>query len=125
MKSINKVLIVVHNRIVAFDIKNICERLGLLCSYGSPNTDLLICVKNNSAGLLIMDIIIGRDQNLLDEAEIICNSLKIPIIFFTTVPGHNIKKERLAGRCIFLTLPFIQEDLSNSINYLEKKYIYY
>jgi two-component SAPR family response regulator len=116
------ILIVENNKLIALDLKMICKDLGYECHSAAYNKDTLNRINALSPDLVLMDIKLDKTQNIIDEAERICDEFNIPIIFFTTAPRESYQNNRLQNRCLFQPIPFTTEEIVEAIEKIFKMF---
>ncbi len=114
------ILIVENNTLIALDLKMICKELGYNCQSAAYDKETLSKIDKLNPDLVLMDIKLDKKQNIIDEAERICDEFNIPIIFFTTAPRESYSNNRLQNRCLFQPIPFTTQDIIEAINKILK-----
>lgn len=114
------ILIVENNTLIALDLKMICKELGYNCQSAAYNKDTLSKIDTLNPDLVLMDIKLDKKQNIIDEAERICDEFNIPIVFFTTAPRESYRNNRLQNRCLFQPIPFTTQDIIEAIDKILK-----
>ncbi len=109
------ILVVENNSLIALDLKMICKELGHRCYSAAYNNETLAKISELNPDLVLMDIKLDKKQNIIDEAERICDDFRIPIIFFTTAPRESYQNSRLQNRCLFQPIPFTTEEIIEAI----------
>lgn len=109
------ILIVENNSLIALDLKMTCRELGYKCYSSEYNNNTLKEINVLNPDLVLMDIKLDKKQNIIDEAEKICDDFNIPIIFFTTAPRESYQKNRLHNRCLFQPIPFTTDEIVEAI----------
>ena len=120
--SQKSILIVENNKLIALDLKMICKELGYECYSAAYDKDTLNQINVINPDLVLMDIKLDKKQNIIDEAERICDEFKIPIIFFTTAPRQSYQNNRLQNRCLFQAVPFTTEEIIEAIEKIFKMF---
>ncbi len=114
------IFVVENNSLIALDLKTICKRLGHKCSSAVYNEDTLGKISELNPDLVLMDIKPDKKQDIINEAEKICDEFNIPIIFFTTSPRESYQNNRLHNRCLFQPIPFTTDEIVEAIEKLFK-----
>ena len=117
-----KILVVEDENIVALDIENRLKSLGFtvlpLISSGEEAVEKAYEYKPD---LILMDILLKGKINGIDAAKKIVGTLKIPIVYLTASTNREVLKRAMQiGRCIYITKPFKEKELENSIKVLLK-----
>jgi len=118
------ILVVENNSLIALDLKMICRELGHNCYSATYNNDTLTKISEVNPDLVLMDIKLDKKQNIIDEAERICDEFRIPIIFFTTAARDSYQNSRLQNRCLFQPIPFTTEEIIEAIEKLFRNFPY-
>jgi CheY-like chemotaxis protein len=117
-----KILVVEDENIVALDIENRLKSLGFtvlpLISSGEEAVEKAYEYKPD---LILMDILLKGKINGIDAAKKIVGTLKIPIVYLTASTNREVLKRAMQiGRCSYITKPFKENELENSIKVLLK-----
>jgi two-component system, response regulator PdtaR len=117
-----KILVVEDENIVALDIENRLKSLGFtvlpLISSGEEAVEKAYEYKPD---LILMDILLKGKINGIEAAKKIVGTLKIPIVYLTASTNREVLKRAMQiGRCSYITKPFKENELENSIKVLLK-----
>jgi len=112
-----KVLVVEDESIISKDIQHSLNRLGYTV-VGSTATgeEAVELASSKSPDIVIIDIMLKGDMNGIEAAEIIKNTLEIPVIFLTAYADEaTIEKAKILEPNGYIIKPFKEIDLHSSI----------
>ncbi len=117
-----KILVVEDENIVALDIENRLKSLGFtVLPLISSGEEAVEKAQEYKPDLVLMDILLKGKVNGIEAAKKIVGALKIPIVYLTATTNREVLKRAMQiGHCSYITKPFHEKELENSIKVLLK-----
>lgn len=113
-----RIMIVEDEGIIALDIRKRLESLGYyIAGVVDSGEKAIVAVQKMKPDLIIMDIVLKGKINGVDASILICEYLKIPIIYITSCfdEDYNLSCKCSKLNYDFLLKPFNQEDIKDKV----------
>ncbi len=124
MKNIPGILIAEDENIIAKDIARTLERLGYKV-FGSVRTgkDVIEKAKELNPDIVLMDIMLADEMSGIEAAEIIMNTLNIPVIYLTAfADNETLQRAKITEPFGYVLKPFDERTLHSAIEMALYKY---
>jgi diguanylate cyclase (GGDEF)-like protein/PAS domain S-box-containing protein len=117
-KEKERILVVEDERIIAIDLQRRLEKLGYLvvglCTTGSEAIDTAL---KESPDLILMDIMLERENAGIEAAKVIKDRAGIPVIFLTAYADEQtLDRAKEAEPFGYILKPFKERELHTSID---------
>ncbi|MBI5680503.1 MAG: PAS domain S-box protein [Methanobacterium sp.] len=116
MSSI-KILVVEDESIVAMDIKNRLESMNYIVpGIISSGEEAVKKAAEAKPDLILMDIVLKGEMDGIDAAQIIKNTLDIPVVYLTAYSDENtLERAKITGPFGYIIKPFEDRELHSAI----------
>ena len=115
--SVERILVVEDERIVALEIKDTLVQLGYeVVASTSTGEDAIAQADAHRPDLVLMDIHLKGEMDGIDAADTIWNSFAIPVIYLTAnADGETLQRAKITEPYGYLIKPFEESELHTTI----------